>query len=126
VAPYALFKGAMEVLTRYMAKEFGDMRIHVNAVSPSAIRTELGGGVSGEFEAALASQTALGRVEEVARAIDCYSPPMAIGSTRKLSRCRAATSSKANRRCRRIASIRIGLTQYRYDYAVPRCASAAR
>jgi NAD(P)-dependent dehydrogenase (short-subunit alcohol dehydrogenase family) len=64
VAPYALFKGAMEVLTRYMAKEFGDMRIHVNAVSPSAIRTELGGGVSGEFEAALASQTALGRVAE--------------------------------------------------------------
>ncbi len=84
-----------------MAKEFGDMRIQVNSVSPGAIRTELGGGVSGEFEAALASQTAQGREarpDEVARAIVCYSPPMASGSTRKLSRCRAATSFKANRR----------------------------
>ncbi|RAS32076.1 SDR family NAD(P)-dependent oxidoreductase [Paraburkholderia bryophila] len=72
VAPYASFKGALEVLTRYMAKEFGDMRIRVNAVSPGAIRTELGGGVSREFEAALISQTALGRIgepDEVARAI---------------------------------------------------------
>lgn len=72
VAPYASFKGGLEVLTRYMAKEFGERRIRVNAVSPGAIRTELGGGLNDEFEALLASQTALGRVgepEDVARVI---------------------------------------------------------
>lgn len=72
VAPYAAFKGGLEVLTRYMAKEFGERRIRVNAVSPGAIRTELGGGLNDEFEAMLAAQTALGRVgepEDVARVI---------------------------------------------------------
>ncbi|WP_019410067.1 SDR family NAD(P)-dependent oxidoreductase [Pseudomonas psychrophila] len=72
VAPYAAFKGGLEVLTRYMAKEFGERRIRANAVSPGAIRTELGGGLNDEFEALLAGQTALGRVgepEDVARVI---------------------------------------------------------
>ncbi|MBK5400834.1 SDR family oxidoreductase [Pseudomonas sp. TH39(2020)] len=72
VAPYAAFKGGLDVLTRYMAKEFGPRRIRANAVSPGAIRTELGGGLNDEFEAQLASQTALGRVgepEDVARVI---------------------------------------------------------
>lgn len=72
VAPYASLKGGLEVLTRYMAKEFGPRRIRANAVSPGAIRTELGGGLTDEFEALLASQTALGRVgeaEEVGRVI---------------------------------------------------------
>ncbi|AZF21454.1 Dehydrogenase [Pseudomonas sp. R4-35-07] len=72
VAPYAAFKGGLEVLTRYMAKEFGERRIRANAVSPGAIRTELGGGLNAEFEAKLAAQTALGRVgepEDVARVI---------------------------------------------------------
>ena len=72
VAPYAAFKGGLDVLTRYMAKEFGDRRIRANAVSPGAIRTELGGGLNDEFEALLAAQTALGRVgepEDVARVI---------------------------------------------------------
>ena len=72
VAPYASFKGGLEVLTRYMAKEFAERRIRVNSVSPGAIRTELGGGLNDKFEAMLAAQTALGRVgepEEVARVI---------------------------------------------------------
>lgn len=72
VAPYAAFKGGLDVLTRYMAKEFGERRIRANAVSPGAIRTELGGGLNDEFEALLAAQTALGRVgepEDVARVI---------------------------------------------------------
>ncbi|RON49305.1 3-oxoacyl-ACP reductase [Pseudomonas frederiksbergensis] len=72
VAPYAAFKGGLDVLTRYMAKEFGERRIRANAVSPGAIRTELGGGLNDEFEALLASQTALGRVgepDDVARVI---------------------------------------------------------
>lgn len=72
VAPYAAFKGGLEVLTRYMAKEFGARRIRVNSVAPGAIRTELGGGLSEEFAALLAGQTALGRVgeaQDVARVI---------------------------------------------------------
>lgn len=72
VAPYAAFKGGLEVLSRYMAKEFGARGIRVNAVSPGAIRTELGGGLNDEFETMLAAQTALGRVgepEDVARVV---------------------------------------------------------
>lgn len=72
VAPYASFKGGLEVLTRYMAKELGPRRVRANAVSPGAIRTDLGGGLTDEFEALLASQTALGRVgeaDEVGRVI---------------------------------------------------------
>lgn len=64
VAPYASFKGGLEVLTRYMAKEFADRKIRANSISPGAIRTELGGGLNDEFEAMLAGLTALGRVGE--------------------------------------------------------------
>jgi NAD(P)-dependent dehydrogenase (short-subunit alcohol dehydrogenase family) len=64
VAPYASFKGGLEVLTRYMAKEFGDRGIRANSIAPGAIRTDLGGGLNDEFEAMLAGQTALSRVGE--------------------------------------------------------------
>jgi len=75
VAPYAAFKAGVEALTRYMAKEFGERRIRVNAVAPGAIRTDLADGAldkNPEFAALLASQTALGRVgepEDVGRVI---------------------------------------------------------
>jgi NAD(P)-dependent dehydrogenase (short-subunit alcohol dehydrogenase family) len=64
VAPYASFKGGLEVLTRYMAKEFGERGIRANSIAPGAIRTQLGGGLNDEFEAMLAGQTALSRVGE--------------------------------------------------------------
>lgn len=64
VAPYAAFKGGLEVLTRYMAKEFGPRGIRANSISPGAIRTELGGGLNDEFESILAGMTALNRVGE--------------------------------------------------------------
>ncbi|MBO9196987.1 SDR family oxidoreductase [Rhizobium sp. 16-449-1b] len=64
VAPYASFKGGLEVLTRYMAKEFSERGIRANSIAPGAIRTELGGGLNDELEAMLAGQTALGRVGE--------------------------------------------------------------
>jgi NAD(P)-dependent dehydrogenase (short-subunit alcohol dehydrogenase family) len=64
VAPYAAFKGGLDVLRRYMAKEFGPRRIRVNSIAPGAIRTELGGGLNAAFETMLAAQTALGRVGE--------------------------------------------------------------
>jgi NAD(P)-dependent dehydrogenase (short-subunit alcohol dehydrogenase family) len=69
VAPYAALKGGLDVLTRYMAKEFGPRRIRANAVSPGAIRTELGDNAlekHPEFARMLADQTALGRVGEPA------------------------------------------------------------
>lgn len=75
VAPYAAFKAALETLARYMAEEFGDKRIRVNAVAPGAVLTDLADGVlkkNPEFAAQLAAQTALGRVgqpEDVARVI---------------------------------------------------------
>lgn len=64
VAPYASFKGGLEVLTRYMAKEFGDRKIRANSISPGAIRTELGGGLNQEFENLLSGMTSLGRIGE--------------------------------------------------------------
>jgi NAD(P)-dependent dehydrogenase (short-subunit alcohol dehydrogenase family) len=64
VAPYAAFKGGLEVLTRYMAKEFGARQIRANSISPGPIRTELGGGLNDEFETLLSSMTALSRVGE--------------------------------------------------------------
>lgn len=66
-APYAAFKGGLEVLTRYMAKEFGSRRIRANAISPGAIRTDMTSDAftqMPEFETMLAGQTALGRIGE--------------------------------------------------------------
>ena len=62
---YASMKGAIEVLTRYQAKELGSRGIAVNTVAPGAIETDFGGGHvrdNKELNAAIASQTALGRV----------------------------------------------------------------
>jgi NAD(P)-dependent dehydrogenase (short-subunit alcohol dehydrogenase family) len=62
---YASMKGAIEVLTRYMAKELGQRQIAVNVVAPGAIKTDFSGGAvrdNPEINNVLASQTALGRV----------------------------------------------------------------
>lgn len=64
-AAYASIKGAIEVLTRYLAKELGSRQITVNVVAPGAIETDFGGGAvrdNPEINKLLASQTALGRV----------------------------------------------------------------
>jgi NAD(P)-dependent dehydrogenase (short-subunit alcohol dehydrogenase family) len=64
-AAYASMKGAMETLTKYMAKELGPRKIAVNIVAPGAIETDFGGGGvrdNPEINQYLASQTALGRV----------------------------------------------------------------
>ncbi|MGE0717022.1 MAG: SDR family NAD(P)-dependent oxidoreductase [Alphaproteobacteria bacterium] len=64
-AAYAAAKGAVEVLTRYMAKELGARGITVNAVAPGAIETDFGGGAvrdNPELNRQFAALTALGRV----------------------------------------------------------------
>lgn len=62
---YAAAKGAIEVLTRYMAQELGPRGIAVNTVAPGAIETDFGGGVvrdNRDLNAKYAGLTALGRV----------------------------------------------------------------
>jgi NAD(P)-dependent dehydrogenase (short-subunit alcohol dehydrogenase family) len=64
-AAYAVMKGGVEVLTRYLAKELGPRRISVNTIAPGAIETDFGGGLVREdraLNAQIAGLTALGRV----------------------------------------------------------------
>ena len=64
-APYASMKGAVEVLTRYLAKELGPRRIAVNTVAPGAIATDFSGGMVRDnpgINRMVAEATALGRV----------------------------------------------------------------
>ncbi|MFE7790660.1 SDR family NAD(P)-dependent oxidoreductase [Streptomyces sp. NPDC057460] len=64
---YAAMKGGLDVLTRYMAKEFSTRGIRVNAVSPGSTRTRIADDAFTRFPEvvpALAAKTALGRVGE--------------------------------------------------------------
>jgi NAD(P)-dependent dehydrogenase (short-subunit alcohol dehydrogenase family) len=61
---YAAAKGAIEVLTRYLAKELGARRITANVVAPGAIQTDFSGGMvrdNPEINKRVAEMTALGR-----------------------------------------------------------------
>ena len=62
---YGSMKGAIDVLTRYLAKELGHRRIAANVVAPGAIETDFGGGRvrdNKELNNQLSGLTALGRV----------------------------------------------------------------
>jgi NAD(P)-dependent dehydrogenase (short-subunit alcohol dehydrogenase family) len=64
-AAYAAAKAAVEMLTLYMAKEFGPRGIAVNTVAPGAIETDFFGGAvrdTPDFNKFFADMTALGRV----------------------------------------------------------------
>ena len=59
-------KGAVEVFTRYLAKELGERKITANVIAPGAIATDFAGGSNKDEKKAamIASITALGRVGE--------------------------------------------------------------
>ena len=62
--PYGAMKGAVEVLTRYLAKELGSRRIVANVVAPGPIATDFSGGIvrdNPELNKRIADMTALGR-----------------------------------------------------------------
>jgi NAD(P)-dependent dehydrogenase (short-subunit alcohol dehydrogenase family) len=61
---YGSVKGAVEVLSRYLAAELGPRGIRVNVVAPGAVATDFSGGVVRDTPAmqeAIAANTALGR-----------------------------------------------------------------
>ena len=63
-AVYASMKGAVEVLSRHLAKELGPRRIAVNVVAPGPVETDFSGGVVRDNPAVnkmIAENTALGR-----------------------------------------------------------------
>lgn len=61
---YAIMKGAIEVLTRYQAKELGARGITANVLAPGAIETDFSGGMvrdNPEVNKIVSANTALGR-----------------------------------------------------------------
>ena len=66
---YAAMKGAIEVLTRYQAKELGARGIRVNAIAPGATATDFGHGLVRDNEQVRAYLSA-----QVARAAGAASP----------------------------------------------------
>jgi NAD(P)-dependent dehydrogenase (short-subunit alcohol dehydrogenase family) len=64
---YASMKGAIEIFTKYLAKELGSRGITANIVAPGAIETDFNNAAirnNPQVKTFLASQTALGRVGE--------------------------------------------------------------
>lgn len=61
---YAIMKGAIEVLTRYQAKELGARGITANVLAPGAIETDFSGGMvrdNPQVNQIVSANTALGR-----------------------------------------------------------------
>lgn len=63
-AAYAMMKGGVEVMTRYLASELGPRGIAVNTIAPGAIATDFSGGAvrdNPELNQFVAAQTAMER-----------------------------------------------------------------
>jgi 3-oxoacyl-[acyl-carrier protein] reductase len=61
---YTATKGAVDAVTRVLAKELGPRKIRVNSINPGVVETEgtnAAGFVGGEFEQQIIAQTPLGR-----------------------------------------------------------------
>jgi 3-oxoacyl-[acyl-carrier protein] reductase len=66
-AVYSATKGAVDTITRTLAKELGPRKIRVNAINPGMVVTEgvqTAGFDKGDFRTQLESQTPLGRIGE--------------------------------------------------------------
>ena len=64
-AIYAATKGAVDTITRVLAKELGPRGVRVNAINPGMIDTEgtrTAGFIGGQFESRSIEQTPLGRI----------------------------------------------------------------
>jgi 3-oxoacyl-[acyl-carrier protein] reductase len=64
---YSATKGAVDAVTKSLAKELGARKIRVNAINPGMVDTEgvrAGGYAEGEFRKQTESQTPLGRIGE--------------------------------------------------------------
>jgi NAD(P)-dependent dehydrogenase (short-subunit alcohol dehydrogenase family) len=62
VAVYGAVKGAIEVITRYVAREFASRKIRANCVAPGALDTDFGGGRTDEQRKNIGEHTLLGRI----------------------------------------------------------------
>ena len=62
VAVYAAVKGAIEVITRYVAAEFAHRKIRANCVAPGALDTDFGGGRTDEQRKLIGEHTLQGRI----------------------------------------------------------------
>ncbi len=82
-AAYASMKGAVEVFTRYLAKEVAPRGITANVVAPGPSATDFGGGILRDNEqvrAHLAQVIALGRVGEPEEIADVITAMLAPGT----------------------------------------------
>jgi 3-oxoacyl-[acyl-carrier protein] reductase len=64
-AIYTATKGAVDSITRVLAKELGPRKIRVNSLSPGGVETEgtiTAGVIGGDFEKQMVAQTPLGRI----------------------------------------------------------------
>ena len=62
---YSATKGAVDALTKVLAKELGPRNIRVNSINPGMVETEgvhAGGFIGSDFEKQLLSETPLGRI----------------------------------------------------------------
>jgi 3-oxoacyl-[acyl-carrier protein] reductase len=62
---YSATKGAVDTLTKSLAKELGPRKIRVNAINPGMVETEgvhSGGLVGSDFQKQVEAQTPLGRI----------------------------------------------------------------
>lgn len=62
VSVYAAVKGAIEVITRYVAVEYAHRKIRANCVAPGALDTDFGGGRTDEQRKAIGEHTLQGRI----------------------------------------------------------------
>ncbi|WP_417760176.1 SDR family NAD(P)-dependent oxidoreductase [Shewanella sp.] len=72
---YAMMKGGVEVMSRYLAKELGERGISVNTLAPGAIATDFNGGTvrdnaqANQFVSSVTAKGRVGEAEDIGAAI---------------------------------------------------------